>query len=66
MVRSFMRDRKHVIRLVGETAREAGTLILVLVPLDATFGSVHVSGMAIGALMLTGLVLIAYGIILET
>jgi hypothetical protein len=32
-----MRDRKHVIRLVGETAREVGTLIFVLTPLDAAF-----------------------------
>lgn len=61
-----MRDRKHVIRLVGETAREAGTLILVLTPLDAAFGSAQVNGLAVGALMLAGLALIAYGILMET
>jgi hypothetical protein len=61
-----MCDRRHIIRLVGETAREAGTLIFVLVPLDATFGTVHVNGLVVGMLMLGGLVLIAYGILLET
>jgi hypothetical protein len=66
MTRVFMRDREHVIRLVGETAREAGTLIFVLVPLDATFGNGHVSGIVVGAPMLAGLLLIAFGIMLET
>ena len=61
-----MRDRRHINRLVGETAREVGALIFVLVPLDATFAGAPVNGLAVGATMLSGLILIACGILMET
>jgi hypothetical protein len=61
-----MRDRKHVWRLLGETLREIGTLTFVLVPLDATFASAPVRGFGVGGAMLLGLLLIGWGILMET
>jgi hypothetical protein len=46
--------------------REVGTLTFVLVPLDATFASAPVRGFGVGAAMLLGLLLIGWGILMET
>jgi hypothetical protein len=61
-----MRDRRHIIRLVGETAREVGILVCVFVPLDAAFSGVETDVLAISLFLIAGLVFIGCGILLET
>ena len=61
-----MRDRRKVIRLAGETLREIGILACVFVPLDAAFGGVETSVLAISLVIFVGLMLIACGILMET
>lgn len=56
----------RVRRLVGETAREIGTLIFVFAPLDSAFAERPIDqGLVIG-IMLGGVLLIRSGIVLET
>ena len=59
---------RHRFELVGETLREIGILLLVFVPLDATFYQGEIRWPAtIGLVILgvVGVVLIATGIVLE-
>ena len=61
-----MRDRQHVVRLLGETIREMGLLAFVFAPLDATFGDGELNLIAIAVAMVTGTILIGCGIMAET
>jgi hypothetical protein len=52
--------------LIGETAREAGLLILVFGPLDWVFAEASMRAMVPASMALVGLVAIAWGILLES
>jgi hypothetical protein len=56
-------ERLH--RILGETARETGILIVVFAPLDATFTETPVKPALVATMFLFGILLTACGIILE-
>jgi hypothetical protein len=56
----------RVERVLGETVREVGILIVVFAPLEATFSEVPVSMVVVAAMFFLGVVLAAGGIIMET
>jgi hypothetical protein len=59
-------NREHAERLMGESVREVGVLMVVFAPLEATFSEVSVDIGRVAAMFLLGLVLIAGGILLES
>ena len=61
-----MLNREHAERLMGESVREVGVLMVVFAPLEATFSDVSVGTGRVAAMFLVGLLLIAGGIILES
>jgi len=61
-----MLDRQRAESLVGESVREAGVLMVVFAPLEATFSDVSVATARVAAMFPVGLLLIAGGIILES
>ena len=61
-----MTNWQHVVSLLGETAREAGVLMIVFAPLEATFSEVPVTAVVVVVMFLLGVVMTAGGIILET
>jgi len=52
-------------RLLGETAREIGTLIFVFAPLDSAFAERPIDQGSVIGIMLVGVLLIGLGILLE-
>ena len=58
----------HWVELVGESVREIGILLLVFVPLDATFyeGKIDLTAqIGLAILAMAGLALIAVGVLIE-
>ena len=51
--------------LLGETAREIGTLIFVFAPLDSVFAERSIDQGAVIGIMFVGVLLIGSGILLE-
>ncbi|PYP69762.1 MAG: hypothetical protein DMD41_16345 [Gemmatimonadetes bacterium] len=60
-----MIDRRKVQRLLGETIRDIGILIVVFGPLDAFFQKERPSFLLLALVVAFGLLFIAVGIILE-
>jgi hypothetical protein len=54
-----MFDGRRIARIVGETMREIGILVIVFVPLDAAFAP-----RTLGPVVLRGIVIAAFGLIL--
>jgi hypothetical protein len=61
-----VRDRQHIVRLVGETLREMGLLTVVFAPLDAIFGGTNANLIPLAVIMVIGATLIVCGILIET
>lgn len=61
-----MRRRARVLALIGETSREVGILMLVFAPLDWMFTDDRGDPLAVTATGSGGLILIGYGILLES
>ena len=61
-----MRRRARVLALIGETSREIGVLMLVFAPLDWMFSDYRMDAGAVAATGMGGLLLVAYGILLES
>jgi hypothetical protein len=62
-----MFDSKRIEKLIGETVREIGTLVIVFAPLDAAFGEHPQAGVGpdLVVTMFAAFVLIASGIMLD-
>lgn len=60
-----MVQRQGVGRLIGETLREIGVLMLVFVPLEATFSERSIDPAALAGLILISVFLIGWGILAE-
>ncbi len=61
-----MFDRRKAFRLLGESLRDIGILILVFVPLDALFQHEPPGALTITLRMMVGLLFISLGIIIES
>lgn len=59
----FRSDR--MLRLLGETVREIGILMVVFAPLEAAFAEQAIDPQLLGAVVLVSVLLIACGILLE-
>lgn len=62
----FMSRSDRMLRLLGETAREIGILIIVFAPLEAAFADQAMDPNLLGTLILVSGVLIFGGILVET
>ena len=60
-----MLDRRKANRLVGESLREVGILLLVFGPLDALFQRAQAGVLAVTPFIAVGLLLVGVGIIIE-
>lgn len=61
-----MPNWSRVERIIGETAREIGVLVVVFAPLEATFSEAPINATRIVAMIVFGFLSIVYGIVLET
>ena len=60
-----MVEPDRLLRLLGETLREIGILVAVFAPLDALFADRFVSQSLVIAVMVSGALVIACGILIE-
>jgi len=60
-----MIDKRKAQRLLGETMRDIGILVLVFAPLDAFFQRERPGWFPLAVLIASGLLFIALGIMLE-
>ncbi|MBI3400144.1 MAG: hypothetical protein HY048_01890 [Acidobacteria bacterium] len=61
-----MRDWKRIRRVVGETMREIGILVVVFVPLDAAFAPGALRPSTVGLVVIAAFTAIVCGIIMES
>jgi hypothetical protein len=61
-----MTRHEHVRRLLAESMREVGVLVLVFAPLESTFSDLAIDGPLLFAVMTLSLALIGCGILVET
>lgn len=61
-----MQNWKAIERLLGETVREIGILVLVFAPLDAAFADRPINLDQVGFIMGWAIIAIIVGIVLET
>ena len=60
-----MSDKKYTDEMIGESLREAGTLVLVFAPLYVIFERSPASWITLGLTLLVGIAFLTFGIQVE-